>query len=177
MPCPSEEVKQAPKSDVLFVEPEAYVQPNTVVADQPLSSQFLRPLQTTLAPSALHSNSDALLTLELCAGSAGVSCELNKRGFTALGIDHARNRHKVKAPCAKVDLSAEGGHSVIRDMYLRSQVFFSWLAPPCGTSTLAREIPLTKKQLAAGMFQPLPLRSAEHPWGLPSLSGLDMSAM
>ena len=42
-----------------------------------------------------------------------------------------------------------------------------WLAPPCGTASRAREIPL------AGDFAPQPLRTPEHPEGRPDLDPAD----
>ena len=42
-----------------------------------------------------------------------------------------------------------------------------WIAPPCGTASQARSIPLPSGK------GPVPLRSEAHPCGLPNISGID----
>ncbi len=46
-----------------------------------------------------------------------------------------------------------------------------WMALPCGTSTRAREIRVTKPNQDGQVIDPKPLRSDEFPDGVPSLSG------
>lgn len=126
----------------------------------------------TCVPSELI-DSGALMALELCAGSAGITQALGKLGFIAQGVDHQRNRHMPKAACAKIDLASLEGQSLLNDFLCAAVVFFTWLGPPCGTCSRAREIPLTQKQILAGAPRPVPLRSAEHPRGFPWLEGIN----
>ena len=114
------------------------------------------------------------VTLELCAGSAGLTRALSDCKFVAHGVDHKKNRHNPKAACAKVDLATPDGQRIIWDFVSVSVVFFTWMGPPCGTASRAREIPLTAKQRKAGAPTPRPLRDARHPLGIPSLSGADL---
>ena len=46
-------------------------------------------------------------------------------------------------------------------------------APPCGTATAARDRPVPLALRHRGAPNPPPLRSAEHPWGLPHLTGIN----
>lgn len=123
-------------------------------------------------PNKMHDN-NSLLALELCAGSAGITQALAQIGFVAQGVDHQRNRHNPKAACAKIDLASVEGQSLLNDFICVAAIFFTWMGPPCGTCSRAREIPLTQKQILAGAPQPCPLRSAEYPLGFPWLSGID----
>lgn len=127
----------------------------------------------TASPFHSLQSHDGVITLELCAGSAGVTAALCNRGFTGIGVDQARNPHRPKAACAKIDLASAQGQQIIMDFIAFSVVFFSWLGPPCGTASRAREIPLTWQQKQQGAPTPKPLRSAAFPRGLPNLQGLD----
>ena len=127
----------------------------------------------TVSPFHALQSHDGVITLELCAGSAGVTSALCNRGFTGIGVDQARNPHRPKAACAKIDLASAQGQQIILEFIAFSVVFFSWLGPPCGTASRAREIPLTWQQRQQGAPTPRPLRSAAFPRGLPNLRGLD----
>ena len=48
-----------------------------------------------------------------------------------------------------------------------------WFAPPCGTASAAREIRRKNKLGQQHWLDPKPLRSEDHPDGLPSLTGTD----
>ena len=48
------------------------------------------------------------------------------------------------------------------------------MAPPCGTMSRAREIPLPQWLKDKGIPEPYPLRSTQHPQGLPGLDGTDL---
>ena len=51
-------------------------------------------------------------------------------------------------------------------------ILMIWVAPPCGTSSRAREKKLPKLE-AAGAKVPIPLRSSQQPDQLDGLGGLD----
>jgi hypothetical protein len=105
---------------------------------------------------------------ELFAGSANLTRFALLRNFDAYAFDYARNKQRVKASCALVDLSTEVGQSFVLELYARFFVSITSLSPPCGTASRAREIPLKGRE-----FQPRPFRSSEHPLGLPTLEGID----
>ena len=82
------------------------------------------------------------------------------------------DKRRVKAPVAKVDLAHHDGQSTVLSWIRDGKVDAVMLAPPCGTSSRAREIPLPKHcRLRKGM-QPVPLRSDKWPDGLPHLRGV-----
>eukprot|EP00435_Cladocopium_sp_Y103_P035766 s4108_g9.t1 len=101
-----------------------------------------------------------------------VTAALKSMGCNALGLDHMVDKRRVKGPVAKVDLSKKPGQSTVLSWILEGKVDGVMLAPPCGTSSRAREIPLPKRlKLRSGM-QPAPLRSDQFPMGLPTLRGV-----
>ena len=120
----------------------------------------------------LHQEADAGLTqpanehrerqlflLDLFCGTAGVAAAFRACGGDALGIDHIVDRRRVKGPVSKVDLSKQDGQDTILSWIKSGRVDSVTLAPPCGTASRAREIPLPKSlRLRKGM-QPAPLRS------------------
>jgi hypothetical protein len=115
----------------------------------------------------------SMVALELCAGSAGLSAALRRCGLDALGVDCARNPQKPLAPIIKADLAVPEGQDLIWEMLQSVDVVYVHIAVPCGTASKARERPIPLKLRKVGVPSPKPLRSPEHPWGLPSLSGLD----
>ena len=112
------------------------------------------------------------VTLELCAGSAGLTCQLRARGMDGLGVDWVRNPQRPKAPIVKVILASPEGQDIIMDVLQQANVAYVHIAVPCGTATRARDKPLPTHLLAKGFKSPPPLRSAEFPWGLPTLQGI-----
>ena len=54
--------------------------------------------------------------LELCAGSAGLSCAVGDAGFDACSIDHRFNEHKPKMPIANFDLSSPVGRNCVLEL-------------------------------------------------------------
>ena len=112
-------------------------------------------------------------TVELCAGSAGLSARLWKEGFATLAVDDARNRHRQKAPCVCLDLSIDSGWQVLYRLVEQGKVFYVHGAPPCGTASKAREKPSPAHLKRKGVYEPQPLRSASSPEGLPGLGAED----
>jgi hypothetical protein len=66
----------------------------------------------------------SLLTLEICAGSAGLTAALRRVGFDALGVDHKGNKHFPKAPTAKIDISSAEGQRIIREVLDSKRLFY-----------------------------------------------------
>ena len=115
----------------------------------------------------------SLFLLDLFCGTAGVAAAFKALGGDALGIDHMVDKRRVKGPVAKVDLAHHDGQSTVLSWIQDGKVDAVMLAPPCGTSSRAREIPLPKHcRLRKGM-QPVPLRSDKWPDGLPHLRGVE----
>ena len=110
--------------------------------------------------------------LELCAGSAGFSAEAAHVGFDVLALDCARNRHKTKHAVLVLDLVEPASWQLLAKFLSSGRLFCVLIAPPCGTASKAREKRLPKS-LRNKIFEPQPLRSDQHPEGLPSLSGKD----
>ena len=107
----------------------------------------------------------AIFLLELAAGSAMLTSVVIQGGLRGLGIDSLRNRHKRVGPVAVFDLSIYSNVEVILTMIRQGEVDAIHAAPPCGTSTRARDIFVKNG--------PVPLRSEAFPEGLPGLHGLD----
>lgn len=106
--------------------------------------------------------------LELFAGSARVTASLRYLGLkSSFGTDHA-----LRNPAGKVvlcDLNTKEGRDLCR-LWIKSPMLLGiFAAPPCGTCSLARTIPVRLKsgKVVPG---PPPLRSKFRPNGLPGLS-------
>ena len=106
--------------------------------------------------------------MEIFAGSAGITAALRNAGLQcSFGIDSVL--YKVRfGPVVRFDLLQPSNLDLIFSILSSKQVIFVWLAPPCGTASLARQVPLPGHRPG-----PQPLRSWEHPDGLPSLNEWD----
>ena len=110
--------------------------------------------------------------LELFAGSCKLSKCLKSHGFAAFGIDHQKCKNRV-GPCVVMDLTKKSSRAFISTMLHTGRVAAVPMAPPCGTSSRARERPLPARLKRLGVPEPKPLRSAQHPLGFPWLRGTD----
>ena len=113
-----------------------------------------------------------LFLLDLFCGTAGVAAAFRSLGGDALGMDHLVAKRRVKGPVAKVDLAQRASQDNILKWIVHGKVDGVMLAPPCGTSSRAREIPLPKRFRLRGGMQPAPMRSDRWPNGLPNLRGV-----
>ena len=116
-----------------------------------------------------------LKVYEVFCGHAGLSEKIQAAGFDTVPIDWAGNRHKPRIPIRVSNLLEDVNMEEIIGGLRAGRVFFIWLAPPRGTFSKAREIPISKAAKAAGVREPRPLRSASRPWGLPNLSAIEQS--
>lgn len=88
-------------------------------------------------------------------------------GFQVISIDlDSNNAH---APIATLDLTTSSGQRILWDILKSPNVFAIHMGLPCGTSSRARERPISKALIAAGVPQPKPLRDATHPMGIPGV--------
>ena len=77
----------------------------------------------------------------------------------------------MRGPTSKVDLCKKENQEMVLQWLDERKIDGVMLAPPCGTSSRAREIPVF--QSGQKRRAPQPLRSARYPNGLPTLRGLD----
>ena len=110
--------------------------------------------------------------LDIFCGTAGVAAALKRYGAEAMGIDHVLDKRRMKGPAIKLDLTLTSSQNLIFDEVKSGRVKGVMLAPPCGTSSRARNIPIrTAKGRRKG--GPPPLRSLAYPEGLPDLVGVN----
>ena len=111
--------------------------------------------------------------IELFCGTAGVSAQFKIAGGKSMGIDHHVKRHKLKAAAVQMDLKQPWVQEMLFNEVASGRVDAIHMAPPCGTSSAARNIPIKRKLRQKGAPQPRPLRSHKFPDGLPNLKGLN----
>ena len=120
-------------------------------------------------------NSRTPMLIEVFCGTAGVSAQFKLAGGRSVGIDHHIKRHKLKAAAVQMDLKQTWVQNLIFDEVSSGRVDSIHMAPPCGTSSAARNIPISKKLLKQGAPRPRPLRSHRYPEGLPTLKGISLA--
>ena len=106
--------------------------------------------------------------IEIFCGSSRVTACLKAIGLTSsFGVDHIKT--KAVSTCKVADLSCISGQELMMSWLRAENVVGVFLAPPCGTCSLARCIQLrdSKGRKIPG---PVPLRSQFFPEGLPGLS-------
>ena len=97
---------------------------------------------------------------------------LRQYGMTSsFGTDHVKSRHAA-APIILADLTTESGVNLLMQWLENEYVIGLFIAPPCGSASRARSIPLKRKS-PGDPPPPRPLRSDEFPNGLPFLQFTD----
>ena len=112
------------------------------------------------------SSFSSVLFLEIFSGAGGLTCCIRKLGFQGIGIDFEVSK-ACKSPIIRLDLTSSHGQTLLFEILARNNIAGVHLAPPCGTSSRAREIKLRHRPC------PKPLRSDSWPDGLPGLRGRD----
>ena len=105
------------------------------------------------------------LFIEIFAGRGSLSKAAIQTGFSVLSIDHESGASVV--PIVQLDLTSPGGEAILWDMLESQQLLGVHLGLPCGTASRARERPVAPHLQKQGVPNPPPLRSADHPLGLP----------
>ena len=101
--------------------------------------------------------------IEICAGSAILASCFREVGWDIIAIDNKRNRFHPLARICVLDLSLDTSWEYLRWVCKQFPVKWVHAAPPCGTSSRARERP----------GGPPPLRTDQEPWGKSDLLGTE----
>ena len=110
------------------------------------------------------------VVFELFAGTGRVTACLRRLGLhSAHGIDHVVVPDASSTPLI-ADLTTVEGQQLAMFWIGNPLLSAVFAAPPCGTCSRARDIPLPPPNSG-----PAPLRSASYPDGLPSLDGPSLS--
>ena len=109
-----------------------------------------------------------MIILELFCGTAGLTASFKRHGFTsAVAIDKIKSKYP-HASVIQMDFTLVENQSLIFDWMKNHRIVAIFMAPPCGTCSLARNIPIPDDP-----SPPKPLRSLLEPDGLSTLSGRD----
>ena len=110
------------------------------------------------------------MVVEIFAGTGRVTASLKEFGLlSCFGTDHVKHRQAV-APIVLADLTTANGLELLHQWLANPQVVGIFMAPPCGSASRARSIPLKRKRPGNA---PRPLRSDACPNGLPGLNFSD----
>ena len=115
-----------------------------------------------------------VLMVEIYAGSARLARACRHVGCRSVAVDKTADRsHGTKKFVCDVRKPEE--LDMLEKILQAERQNLCWVhfAPACGTASKAREKP-NRVLERAGFKVPKPLRSADHPLGLPSLSGVDL---
>ena len=112
------------------------------------------------------------MIIEIFVGTSRVTAELKKFGMlSAFGTDHVRHK-QAAAQVVIADLTTDAGVGLLMQWLSDKNVVGAFIAPPCGSASRARSIPLKRKR-PGDPPAPKPLPSDKHPNGLPNLSFVD----
>ena len=128
--------------------------------------------QTLKPPPQPSLGSGLVLIFETFSGTGRVTACLRKLGVSAAhAVDHCVHNEAAALPLL-ADLTTPEGRELCW-FWLRSPLLVAvFAAPPCGTSSRAREIPCYDSR-GNLLSSPQPLRSQQHPDGLPTHAGSD----
>lgn len=126
------------------------------------------------AQGAANVLDEKLQVLEVCCGCARLTFSCMKEGLNALGIDWKGCKDKPEGRVIWLDLTTKRGMRDLKDILEANKhtLKIVFMSPPCGTASRAREIRRTKPDAFGKVIDPKPLRSDEHPDGLPDLGGI-----
>ena len=107
--------------------------------------------------------------IEIFCGSARVTASLKELGLSqSFGVDH--DVRKAESTAKRLDLTLKSDQELFLQWMQSPLVVGIFIAPPCGTCSMARYIKLRDAKGRA-MHGPIPLRSQQFPEGLPGLTG------
>ena len=103
--------------------------------------------------------------VEVFCGSGRYTKALRSMGIDAWGIDWKGGRLSAETPALlHLNLTTDADTKTFKHLLRHPMLIYCHMAPPCGTCSRAREIPLRD-----GRPGPPPLRSELHPRGFPDL--------
>ena len=109
-----------------------------------------------------------LTFIEIFCGAGGLCAAVRKSGLThSKGVDH-KAVDGLLCPLITIDLATTSGQALLFRILGQPSVVALHLAPPCGTASAARSIPVP------GRKAPQPLRSHTSPDGLEGLIGTSL---
>ena len=108
------------------------------------------------------------MVIEIFCGTSRVTASLKQYGLaSSFGVDHIRSR-QAAAQVVIADLCDPQGIALLHQWLAHEYVVGIFLAPPCGSASRARQIPLRGRR--GSQYGPRPLRDDDHPNGLPNLT-------
>ena len=106
------------------------------------------------------------LIVEIFAGSSRATAALKQLGLkSSFGVDKARSKNAMSTVVI-ADLTTPEGEELLMSWLNMPNVVGIFLAPPCGSASRARQIPLTRK-FGSKRNGPRPLRTDQFPNGIP----------
>ena len=152
---------------------DAIVPAEVISADsqQQIDEYNIGKVNSSVDPST-KTEFENLICIEIFSGSGKLTASIRKVGMRAVAIDRSSDR--TSGPVTILDLTVEDDIVFLENFIEseKSNIMLVHLAPPCGTSSAARNKRHPDLELA-GYTLPRPLRSQQHPMGLPELRGLD----
>ena len=125
------------------------------------------PKKTTMEDFVAKKQPRRKKALEVFCGCGALSGAMAESGFEVKGVDFDGNKDKPQVQVCMFNLTTARGKAEFHRFLKEFKPDFVWFAPPCGTSSKAREI---RRKTGP---DPKPLRSKEFPDGLKSLDGED----
>jgi len=120
---------------------------------------FLQRLKGRIEGKSLHD----LFCIEIFSGSGRLTAAVRLCGMKeSYGVDHLVSKH-VRSPTLKLDLNTEDGRAVLLQLLEDPDLCYIHMAPPCGTSSRARDL---RRRYG---YDPPQLRTELQPDGLPNL--------
>ena len=102
--------------------------------------------------------------VEVFAGGAVLTSVAKQYGLGGMAIDKVR-KQDARSTIYQLDLMQATDRELLEEWLSSPLLLWAHFAPVCGTASRAREIPRPELSTA-----PQPLRSLEHPLGLPTLA-------
>ena len=166
------------------ISPKSSAEVTGAILNQEVQEPVSHPLQDSVAQTPNFETSDGKgdfqfsadqmkcpVVIEIFCGSARITACMKALGFHAsFGIDHKLD--KATSSAKRLDLTQVEQQRLLFQWLKSPLVAGVWLAPPCGTCSLARNIQL-RDQYGRALHGPRPLRSAEFPEGLMGLTTVE----
>ena len=112
--------------------------------------------------------------MEIFAGSSRVTASLKQLGLkSSFGVDKVRSKNAMSTVII-ADLTTPEGEELLMSWLSMPNVVGIFLAPPCGSASRARQIPL-KRKFGGKRDGPRPLRTDQFPNGIPNLNPSELS--